>query len=164
MIPVCSILMNMYDSFYIWSLLTLQLHLQCTKIHPSHMLILVARIYFQIFFIFFLPHCNYLSKYIPNTILYMPNQLPSWIFDTLCPPVVCTLWGPVCVLCCHQHVVVHVCGVPACVFTVHQSMKAHTRSSHASFTATSPLRVVRTGERPAVAGAVDYELCRLCVL
>lgn len=52
--------------------------------------------------------CNFLY---PNTFSshYVHTQLPSWLSDTLCPPVVCTLWGRVCVLCCHQHVVVHVC-------------------------------------------------------
>lgn len=78
---------------------------------------------------------------------------------TLCFHLLCALWGPMRVLCCHQQVVVHVC-----VFTVHQSMKACTRCSHASFTATSPLCVVHRGERPAVSGADECKLYGLCTL
>lgn len=50
------------------------------------------------------------------------------------------------------------------VFNVHQSMKACTRSSHAPFTATSPLCVVHRGERPAVSGVDECKLYRLCTL
>lgn len=40
-----------------------------------------------------------------------PHVLPHTpsLSNTFCSPVLCTLWGPVCVLCSHQHVVVHVC-------------------------------------------------------
>lgn len=147
-IPACSILMNMHGSFYIWSLLTLLA--AYTVLGNSPLLLSISRTshcYHAFIFRLLLHASIYLCKFMylhkfPSHSVY--TRLPSWLSNTLFPPVVCTVRTEARAL---------LPSASCCVFTAHQSMKACTRSSHASFTATSPLCVVHRSERPAVSGA-----------